>query len=271
MNVISRFYVVIGLLFLLSGCIEQQTGSKHTFFIQAPLDHPVIKTIQEELKPIINTLIEQELGKKLDKGFPVFFFKRRQAVTVYYVNDLYDNNQPLRALLYLFLEPCLDRLNDLSKPGHVSLSTQLHFWGEDKKVFFDALDLVLMINDPREELSLLNKKVKQSVHYFNKEYKRACNRDLYDIAKSERFSYVPHLSLGHLRVNYLKFLINDASKAEAIVERIKQKIIKIISENLARIDEADRKLNIEKLAIYDLKKRCYIKERVLALTSELLN
>ncbi|MFC1842882.1 hypothetical protein ACFLYU_04455 [Candidatus Dependentiae bacterium] len=261
----SKLYIVIGILFLLPSCFfnSKQKGAKHSFFIQATLDPAVIEGVQNKIQPLVDNIIKEELGIEQDKNFPIFFIKKRYAVTVYYVRDLCDNNEPLRGLMYLFVEPALESLQKPLAPKHATLTSNVKFFGEEKKGLFGATFLVALINDPDKELSLLNKKMKKAMHHANKEYKRAYHIDLYDIAKSEKYPYLPHISLGHLRTNYIKFLVKDASKAEKVLGRIKQRIIKVASDVIANLASGDRKLSFNKLAIYDAKKKKYIKERAL--------
>ncbi len=267
-----KLYAIISMLLLLPACFfnNKQRGNKHTFFIQATLDSTVsektfnvIEDIQDKIKPIVDKIIHEELGIKQDKNFPIFFVKKRQAVTIYYINDLYDNNESLRGLLYLFIEPTLDSLQKPLAPKNVTLSSKVDFFGEEKKGLFSIISLVGLINDPNKELLLLNKEMKKAIHHANKEYKRAYHIDLYDIAKSEKHAYLPHISLGHLRTNYIKYLVNDVSKADKIVNRIKQRITKAVSDSISSLAPDNRKLYFDKLTIYDVRKREYIKERVL--------
>jgi len=262
----NKLYAIVGALLLLPSCFftNKQSGAKHTFFVQAPVDHAAFKNLRETIKPQLDTIIQQELGRKEDKNFPIFFFKKGSAITVYYINDLYDSNEPLGCLMYLFVEPALDSLKKPLAPQHATLSSQVKFFGEEQKGLCNGIiDLVVLINDPDKELSHLNKKMKQAMHNANKEYKRAYHIDLYDIAKSEKYPYLPHISLGHLRANYIKFLVNDASKADKVLERVKQRIIKVVSDAISKLAPSERKLLFDKLAIYSLKKRKFVHERVL--------
>lgn len=261
----SKLYAIIGTLLLLPACFfnNKQRGAKHTFFIQANLDHAVFKSLQDTIRPLVNNIIQQELGIEQDKNFPIFFFKKRSAITIYNVIDLYDNNESLRGLLYLFLESALDSLQKPLAPQNATLSSKVDFFGEEKKGLFGVTNLVALINDPNKELSLLNKKMKKAIHHANKDYKRAYHINLYDIAKSEKYTYLPHISLGHLRTNYIKHLVKDASKADKVLERIKQRIMKAVSNAISNLASNDRKLSFDKLAIYSVKKREYIKERAL--------
>jgi hypothetical protein len=57
--------------------------------------------------------------------------------------------------------------------------------------------------------------------------------------------------------------INDAAKAEKIVERIKEQIIQEVSQVLSELPLDSRKILFDKISIYDLHNRTYIKEYTL--------
>ncbi len=237
-----------------------EKGAKHTFFIQVPLSLPAITEMQDALTPVINEILQEELGKKQDKNFPIFFFKKRQAIAIYYINDLYDSGEPLKGILYLFLFPVLYTLQYAPAPEDVTISANLDFFGQAKPGLFSTIELVVLIDDPSGELAFLNKEMKKAAHHANGEYKRAYHTDLYDVTKSEKFPYLPHLSLGHLRLNYIRYLINDPSKETKVIERIKQRIKKEVENALTQIPLDDRKATIDKLAVYDLQKKKYIED-----------
>lgn len=264
----GKFYALLGVLLLLPACFfnEKQTGAKHTFFVQAPLDSESIKNVHKSMKPVIDKIIQEELGIEHDKNF-AFFFKKRQAVTIYYINDLYDNNEPITGLMYLFVEPALDSLPKPLAPQHATLASKVDFFGEQKEGLFAIIDLVSFIDDHNGELSALNKQMKKTMHHANQEYKRAYKIDLYDTAKSEQYDYLPHITLGHLRANYIKYLVNDSSKADAVLERIKQRIKKTVSDALANLTQEDRKLSFDSLALYDARKKKYVHKRILEQTA----
>lgn len=249
-----NFYVIVCLLFCLTGCLfnDSDANTKHTYFIQAPFDEKIISQIQESINSTINNIIKEEAQVKSDKDIPLFFFKKRAAITVYYVNDMYVNAEPI---LFSSLEP----IEKLPTPQNANISSKLDFFGEPKEDLMALIDLVVQIDDPNEGLFLLNKEAKELVHDADGQYRSIHHVGMYDIAKSERHSYLPHLTLGHLRSNYIKHLINDVSKAEKIIERIKQRIIETASQTLSELPLESKKIFIDGLSIYDLQKRVYIK------------
>jgi hypothetical protein len=254
----GKFYVIIALLSSLSGCFfnNSEDKTKHTYFIQAPFDERIVSQIQENMSSTINNIIEEEAQVKLDKDVPLFFFKKRAAITVYYVNDMYVNAEPI-------LFSSLEAMENIPAPQNVSISSKVDFFGEPKEDLMALIDLVVQIDDPDGGLFLFNNEAKELVHAANELYKSIHHIDMYDIARSERHSYLPHLSLGHLRLNYIKHLINDVSKAEKVIERIKQRIIETASQVLSELPLENRKIFFDTLSIYDLQKRIYIKNYVL--------
>src|SRR5579863_5920608 len=79
------------MLLMLPGC-KNNSNSAVTSDLFVQLDTPSMPhgTILEEITPIINASIKQELG--LDEGYNFEFFipKKRQAVTVYYLRGVQD-------------------------------------------------------------------------------------------------------------------------------------------------------------------------------------
>lgn len=251
---INKFYATLCLLFLLPGCWPSTSlPEKQTFIIQAPFDFTIIQKIQDEAGPSIASIIKEETGLEENKNMPFFFFKKRAAITVYYVNEMYEDGQSI-------LFPALEDVQKLPIPQNVSISSNVDLFGLEKEDPKALTDLVIVIDDPKAGLSHLNEEVKQLVHHANEKYKKKYDRELYDIAKSERHSYNPHLSIGHLRANHIKQVINDPSKTDDIINRIKQRILDLISNMLSEIPQENRKISFNTLNVYDLQKRTYIKE-----------
>jgi len=226
----------------------------HTYFIQAPLNLEIISKIQQDLEPVIDKILQEELGVEKNEQYPTFFFKRRQAITIYYVNDMYDNGKDL-------LFSALEKVAQQPDPQNVTMGLKLQFFGDIKK---GMIDLVITIADPDKELSGLNDQMKKAMHQANEQYQQMHQVNLYDITKSEQYPYLPHLSLGHLRTSSIKKLIKDEAKVNNIIERLKQRIIKAIAEALENLlTHENRKISIDKIGIYDLQKSVYIKEQEL--------
>lgn len=259
---IARLSIILSLLIFLPGCWQQKApqaaGHKHTFFVQLPLENKIIKNMQRDLKPKVDRMIEGVIGMKQPrKNFPMFMIKKRQAITGYYFLDLFDNRQSLSGLTHLFVEPVLDELR-MSAPRRIAMSSSFDFFGQNKPGLFSHIELVMLINDPTRELTAINHKLKASAHQFNAEYRQVYGIDLYDIAKSERFPYKPHLSLGALRVNYIKYLINDPAREEQVIEQIKREIKAMAAAYIAQLDKRDLMLDFNEIALYSVRKQKYV-------------
>jgi hypothetical protein len=242
-------------LCLLPACIvDDKKIAMESLIVQVPLDSAIITKLQTSLKPVIENIIQQELAAyTLDKDVPPFFFKKRQAITIYYLNDF---DVEGRVDLYTHI----DALVKNSSPKAASLTSNLAFFGEDAMGERALTDLVVMIDDPNKELFALNAAMKSSMHKLNEDYKKTHKNSLYDIAKSERFAYKPHLSLGHLRANYIKALIPDKDLAEQTLVRIKQRILDSVTAELQKLFLTESNvLSMHGINVYDLKTRDYIK------------
>jgi len=171
----NKLYTVIGILLLIPACFNTKNNDdKRTFLIQTPLDITVLKEMYQDMRPVFDDIIQEELGVENDLAF--LFFKRRQAITIYDVYDMYNNGEEL-------LISAFDTMQKV--PLHsITIGSTLDFFGDPES---EMIHLVVLINDPHKELSLLNKNMKQAMHKVNEEYKQDHDVNLYDIAKSERF------------------------------------------------------------------------------------
>lgn len=251
----TKKLLTVIILLCLSACSTNKPSlqAQNTYFIQAPFNIEIITTIQEKVSAQIDTIIMQETGLEPDKEAPFFFFKKRAAITVYYVNDLVVDAEPL-------LLTSLKALQDLPAPHNTNISTKVDFFGEPKADRMALLDLTLVIDDPKSELLQLHEVAKKTLHAANEQYKKNQKSDMYAISKSEQHAYLPHLSIGHLRPNHIKEHIKDSSKADKAIEQIKHRIIKTVSQTLMELPVEKRKIVIDKLSVYDLQKRMYIKD-----------
>jgi hypothetical protein len=247
--------VLLLTLFVLPACFESKPAPMRTCIIQLPFDSSIIGNLQKKVEPIITNIIIEEAGVAWDEKIPFFFFKKRAAITVYYVNDMRNDGESL-------LFSAVEIMQKIPAPQGVTITSKVDFFGEPKQDQLAILDLVVVIDDPNDGLSRLNAEVKKAIHAANEQYTTTHNHSLYDRAKSERFPYLPHLSLGHLRENYIRHVMNGASKADAdtIIARIKQRIIVVVSQALADMSVEERSILFDKLSIYDAQKRTYINE-----------
>jgi hypothetical protein len=223
-------------------------SQKSTLLIQAISDSASLNTIRETITPSINDIIKEELG--LDKSYDFEFFlpKQLNRLTLYYVNDMYENGKK-------DLFSALTFLNGIEAPRSAAISADAHLFGDKQD------ELVIIIADPVKELVGLNADVKTAVHQAQQQYQRQHNLDLYNRAKSEQNPYLPHIGLGRVRLSSIQQHIKDDAQVNVIFDRIRERIVKLTQEVIAKtITEKNKQLSFNKIGILDLQKKTYVKE-----------
>lgn len=230
----------------------QEVISRRTLFIQGVTDISVLTSIKSELTLAINKIIKEELGLNLDYNFDFFLPKNWQRLTLYYLNDT--DNEGV-CLIDSAIQGILQENEKSFVLQNVKLVSQVNFFGDHKD------ELVLMIDDPSKELSLLNQRIKITMHEANKKHMCKYNSELYDISHSEKFSYLPHIGLGRIRSTSIKQHIKDASQVDKIYAQITRRILDeaslIVKELLGK---NNIKLVFKTLCIFDLELRTCTKE-----------
>lgn len=248
-----NFYISLCGLFLLSGCGEKSIVT-HTFFIQAIPDSAVLTSMIKAMTPVINEIVKEELGLAKDFDFDFFLPKNRQAVTLYYVNDIYENGE---TDLFSALNNMAPNWQNLVI-HNVTFTPKLDFFGEEKD------ELVILVNDSDKQLSQLNREIKEIVHQVNMQYKQKYHHDLYDIAKSEHYHYTPHINVGRLRSHSIKLHIKDDSQVDKVFGRIKQRTKKAVGDIVQKLLTKDnQKLSFTMIFVFDMQKKARIKEYAL--------
>lgn len=245
------------MLLCLSACFcTNKLSPTNNFIIQAPFDVALITKLQKKVGSVIADIIKEEAHVEWDDNIPFFFFKKRAAITVYYVNDIVDNGEA-------YMLSVVEDMKNASTPHNVSVTTKVDFFGEPKPDKLALIDLVVVMDDSNKGLSVLNDEMKNAMHKANSKYKAEHHGKLYDASKSERFPYLPHLSIGHLRANHIKDVMQDKAESDKVIERIKERIMNVVSQALAEMTVADKNASFDRLSVYDTKKRVYIKEVIL--------
>ena len=116
----SKIFMRISWFLLYGSLMLGSDKAFHTYFIQAPLPMVIIRNLQETMSPIINRIIQEESGIKPDPSVPVFFFKKRAAITIYYINDMYVDGEP-------FVLSAFDTMQNLPAPEMVEISPSADF------------------------------------------------------------------------------------------------------------------------------------------------
>lgn len=253
MNIKTYIKLPLLLLLFLPACLVNNSDltsqEKSTLLIQEISNSPVVTSITKHITPVINGIIKKELGLDQEYDFAFFLPKKLQRITLYYLTDIYKKNQ----------EALLSQLEKIKlihiKPKNVSISSKVEFFGDQQD------ELVIMINDPEDELYKFNQAIRKIANQANYEHSQRYGKTFYDVAKSERYLFIPHMGLGRIRSQSIKNFIKDASQIPIIFERIKQKVkhmtLKTINESLTL---SNNKLSFYKIGILDLKKQTYIKE-----------
>lgn len=252
---LSIVILLIGGLYTCSRLLKKEFNeskkieTRHTYFIQLIWNCRGISQIREAIAPVINKIIHEELNLKEES--PLFLGKDRQALTLYYLDNMHLNGENI---FVAKLESML-MANELLIPRSTSIAPRVDFFGEGQD------ELVIMINDPTGELTALNNKIKTIAHLINQDYREKNHDNLFDISKSEQFPFVPHIGLGRIRSNSIKQHIKDHSQVEKTFEHIKGRIrtatLKIVADI---ITSENQSISYTRLSLFCLSKRVNIKE-----------
>ena len=230
---------------------------RHNLLVQGFLNLPVLKSIKNQTGIVVNNIIKTELGLDTSYDFNFFLTKQKQRLTLYYLN-LTDVDASA-TLIYPAVDKFFqDNKATLQSLKQVNLLPNLNLFGEHHD------ELVIMVNDPEKELARLNQTLKKQMYQINAAYQGKYNANLYDIAKSEKFSYLPHIGLGRIRTTSIKQHIKDTAQEESIYDHINQRILQEVSlvvvSHLARQNKA---LQFESLCINDSKLKTCVKQYLL--------
>jgi hypothetical protein len=243
-------------LLFLSGCSgdlssNQEKTENTTYLVQAISQAPAITDAIKGLTPLINNVIKQELQLDEEYDFAFFIPKKLQRVSLYYLNDVNQKNINM-------IVGQLDKLGILRDISLEALATSTpRFFGDQQD------ELVIMIDDITGNLAALNQKIKQSMHKLNEVYYMQHGQDFYNISRSERFSFMPHMGLGRIRSQSIKNHIKDSSQIKDTFERIKSRILLLTREKLESLfNMKSLPIFFEKMGLLDLKKQSYVKEWV---------
>jgi len=209
------YYRIVSLLcvfVLLPGCFwydQSATQKKEKMFVQLIAQSQEVDNAVQQLGKEANIQIKKILQLPEDFDFDFYLPKELQRVTVYYFYDVAPQakNELLEAL---------DRLlSQEKKPEAVALKNDVAFLGEEND------ELVLLIDDKESELSALNIQIKERTHAMNQAYEQEHSVPLYNVAKSEKFDFLPHMGLGRLRVRHIVKHVKDESQTEKILAQIR--------------------------------------------------
>ena len=208
-----RSFFICSMIFI--GCsFFYKTVSAENLFIQIRLDNPTIRALQQTIEPLINTIIQEELKVERGCDYPRFLLKGRQDISLYYVIDL---KPDLDSHIVGALDEMQHKNKGTNAPKDSALSLRTDFFG-------DKDELVMLLDDPHQELTALHKDIKQFAHKAQMQYQAKYSQDLYDVIKSERYPFKPHISLGRLQGDSIKKMVCGADNADQVLQRIKERI-----------------------------------------------
>lgn len=254
---IQYFMLFFSCLLLMVPACKKNSDPVTTLNLLVQLDTPssLHATILEEIVPIINASIKQELG--LDEGYEFEFFmpKHRQVITIYYLRDVQDGG--VQELLTTLGQTAKSHWYTLNDAG-IALAPKIEFFAGP---FGQSDELVMMIDDPHGKLLALHTELQSLLHEVDDRYGKVHAQSLYDSATSEQHPYVPHIGLGRIRSTSIKERCKRADQFKKIQECIKQDVTPVVQRLCAKIN---RELYIKALDVFDLQKKTVLREYLLA-------
>lgn len=230
MRILKKMLLLSALL-CLSACFlnnSEKEVSKSSVFIQLILESKALHSAVESMKPLINAAIKEELGLDKEFDFEFFLTKPRYTLTLYYLNDMYENGQ--KGLFEALDEQAEDLKNF---PQKVAFSDNLNFFGPTQD------ELVVVMDDSEGELKSLHGMIKKLVYEVDETYKASHKHNLFDLTKSERHAFLSHVTLGRIRYNSVKQHVKDSEQVDKVFARIKERTKKIVLSALEKLSEKE--------------------------------
>lgn len=226
---------------------------RDTLFIQGILNSELLSDLTQKAVILANQIAKHELGLAADFNYNFFSAKLRQRLTLYSLNEV--DISVSASLIYPVIDKVfIDHQADLVLKN-VYLEPRLNLFGKYKN------ELVVMINDSAHELARFNQELKKQMHAANTTYSLEHGEDLYNIVESERFTYLPHIGLGHLSTTAVRKYIQDDTQFDLVFERINERILREVTSLVdVYVAGKDIKLTFDSLAINNLTIREYVKE-----------
>lgn len=132
-------------------------------------------------------------------------------ISLCYFNDIQEKNKSL-------LISHLDNLKLTEQmPQSVSLASESAFFGDHQD------ELVVFINDQEKELATLNQTIKSSARKLSQEFEHKHKTSLYNIPKSERCEFKPHIGLGRIRLQSIKNHTKDLQQLHTLAQQDNRK------------------------------------------------
>lgn len=209
---------------------KQENNSSPMLLIECKQDK-ILQELQQEIASIAPDLIEKIIQSsgitELDqnsKDIITHFFqiKPRLWMTLFYVGTCSEENETL--LVSLMTNMHKQKLLHLQEP-RLEISTEIAFFGKNKD------ELVLLVKD-NGQLADLHKNIKNFLLSETKKLSLHEKRDIFDTKNWELFPFVPHVSLGRLRLHELMTALgknNPALDSDQVQSMIREKFIAALS------------------------------------------
>jgi hypothetical protein len=236
------FILCLANITLLACCSAQSNHEQaptRSFYLQTIFNSPIVARYIRELSQQIRTIVADEFkaaGITEPIDFDAFMPKPLQRITGYYIDSISRCGEDL-------LVPKLDKWFGAHltshKPLNVAITAHPEFFAPGND------ELVVIVADNKNELSKLNRDLREFIHTVNNDYKQCHCRDMYNIAKSEEHPFLPHMGIGRLRTGSIREFIgkNSPSKsADAILKQIKDRVLRATREYLDKELAAHREL-----------------------------
>lgn len=205
------------------------------FHIHGHLENSDINQLKKEIAPLVNDIISREIGLASSAGINFFIPKKNQRLTLYYLDQVVPDAEPI---ILAQMSRLVERQKRELGLSDIFLKPELHLFGDD------ADQLVLMVIDQKNSLSLLNEQIKQVMHEADADYKEKNREDLYAIARSERYPYMPHITLGSIDWQEIKNHLKDKKSFAAVWQAIQRKILEGLAPFIQKFFE-DKKIKID--------------------------
>lgn len=180
-------------------------------------DHPWILQAQQQIKPMIDSIIKDEIlhVNPNATNIPEFYSKQRHLITL-----LYSKQVPVD-----MEQSVIDAFKSISKTASPAMS-QLKFSDHIKLFGKDQTELVVTIDDPHQCLPRLRK-------YIIENLPSQLHKSL-ATQQHNQFEFAPHETLGRIPFDKIEELSN-----KDIVEKIRQRVLNEIPSILQKLSETN--------------------------------
>jgi len=201
------------------GQVEAQAKhSKGTAYVRMDLkDNPSIVAAQNAVKPLIDRIIIEEYKQKFGddvKEIPSFTIKSPLNMSLYYLKFTDSSTDNLFTSMLSIMQGVGQGCEPLQE---VYGSDDIDFFGEDKN------ELVIKVDDRQHSVRKLHEAIKHAFKTLNNYVKDTTSNDLIDFTFAEKYTFVPHVTLG--KIVYSNSLGIDQEKWSAVKDAIRSRAL----------------------------------------------